>query len=89
VLVELSPADRPRTKRTARPIWDRKKKGIATIVAMTAWMIRLPEPASMYARTGCISGMLLGGFCVDGFGIAPPTGGPATAQNDSIPITFR
>jgi hypothetical protein len=30
-----------------RAIWVRKKIGIATIVAMTTWMIRLPDPGSM------------------------------------------
>jgi hypothetical protein len=39
--------DRGRIARPIRAIWVRKKNGIATTAAMTAWMIRLPDPGSM------------------------------------------
>ena len=42
---------RPRTRFTMRVIWVRKKIGIATSVAMTTWMMRLPDPGSIYARS--------------------------------------
>src|SRR3954462_12614968 len=48
-----------RTVRTARPIWERRKIGMAMIAAITAWTMRLPEPGSMYAGNG-VMGVLLG-----------------------------
>jgi hypothetical protein len=41
-----------RSARNARAICDRRKTGTAIAAAIAAWMIRLPEPGSMYARKG-------------------------------------
>ena len=48
VASDSSPPRRPGRKRA---IWPRKKTAAATIVAIAPWMIRLPEPGSMYASS--------------------------------------
>src|SRR5262249_43677320 len=56
----------PRSRRTTRASWRRSTNGAATKAAITAWIARLPEPGSMYARIGCMKPPLSsdeGGWC--------------------------